>query len=244
MQLSAQVRGHRMASGNGMEGEGEREAGLSLPADTDLIQTSLPHLYVLCVHLPFDENRKKREYSKLSTPFYSEGVSVWMCEHSAPVSAVCLKLIITGSSVYCEERLPPLCETISPIATSNQYFRTFSHIWPITFHFWVDKSNLLITCLNSVNADCFILKMNLMLWCCFSSWLPVCSLLHLVDWCAVQWHMAKIEALCICYGVVWNDWSLKSHKCKYTHRLKWNLSAPLTWRIGDGPNTDLVESGG
>lgn len=228
MQLSAQVRGHRMASGNGMEGEGEREAGLSLPADTDLIQTSLPHLSVLCVHLPFDENRKKREYSKLSTPFYSEGVSVWMCEHSAPVSAVCLKLIITGSSVYCEERLPPLCETISPIATSNQYFRTFSHIWPITFHFWVDKSNLLISCLNSVNADCFILKMNLMLWCCFSSWLPVCSLLHLVE--------LKRRA-----SATGKNLSLAYLLPKGQDQQSYNGVDMLLWQIGDGLKMDLQE---
>lgn len=228
MQLSAQVRGHRMASGNGMEGEGEREAGLSLPADTDLIQTSLPHLSVLCVHLPFDENRKKREYSKLSTPFYSEGVSVWMCEHSAPVSAVCLKLIITGSSVYCEERLPPLCETISPIATSNQYFRTFSHIWPITFHFWVDKSNLLISCLNSVNADCFILKMNLMLWCCFSSWLPVCSLLHLVE--LKQRASATGKNLSLAYLLP-----------KGQDQQSYNGVDMLLWQIGDGLKMDLQE---
>lgn len=228
MQLSAQVRGHRMASGNGMEGEGEREAGLSLPADTDLIQTSLPHLSVLCVHLPFDENRKKREYSKLSTPFYSEGVSVWMCEHSAPVSAVCLKLIITGSSVYCEERLPPLCETISPIATSNQYFRTFSHIWPITFHFWVDKSNLLISCLNSVNADCFILKMNLMLWCCFSSWLPVCSPLHLVE--------LKRRA-----SATGKNLSLAYLLPKGQDQQSYNGVDMLLWQIGDGLKMDLQE---
>lgn len=49
---------------------------------------------------------------------------------------VCLKLIITGSSVYCEKQLPPRRETIFSTVTSGQTqinllnFRYFSHIQP------------------------------------------------------------------------------------------------------------------
>ena len=69
-----------------------------------------------------------------------------------------------------------------------------------------------------VLTECFILKINLMLCCCFSVWLPVCSVLNSAEFLRICSGGIRAARTGTVPDTQWTQW-------KITRRLEWNLSA-------------------